>query len=47
LAEEDRAALVHEHGEPDQHEQWHEQEQGKNAHTHLDGAAGAEVGALA
>ena len=46
LAEQDRAALVEEHHEGDESHQRHEQEQRERAHPHLDGAAGAEIGAL-
>jgi hypothetical protein len=47
LAEQNRAALIDEHGERDEREQGHEQEQGEKADAHLDRAAGAKVGALA
>jgi hypothetical protein len=47
LAEQDRAALVEEHREGDEPDHGREQEQGERAHGTLDGAAGAEIGALA
>jgi hypothetical protein len=46
LAEQDRRALVDEDKEGDEADERHEHDQAKGAHTHLDGAADAEVGAI-